>query len=118
MDAPTATPQTINYDDFAKLDLRVATVVECAPHPNADKLLVLQLELAGGERRQICAGIKAHYAPEQMVGKQIIVVANLAPRTLRGQVSHGMLLAATDDATGRVVVMGPTEPVSAGAKVS
>jgi methionine--tRNA ligase beta chain len=114
---PPATP-TIQYDDFAKLDLRVATVVACTPHPNADKLLVLQLELAGGERRQICAGIKAHYAPEAMIGKQIIVVANLAPRTLRGQVSHGMLLAAHDDATGKVVVMGPSEPVSAGAKVS
>ncbi len=126
MDAPTpptppaapAVPPTIQYDDFAKLDLRVATVLECVPHPNADKLLVLQLELAGGERRQICAGIKAHYAPDQVIGKQIIVVANLAPRTLRGQVSHGMLLAAHDDATGRVVVMGPTEPVPAGAKVS
>jgi methionine--tRNA ligase beta chain len=114
---PPATP-TIQYDDFAKLDLRVATVVACTPHPNADKLLVLQLELAGGERRQICAGIKAHYAPEAMIGKQIIVVANLAPRTLRGQVSHGMLLAAHDDASGKVVVMGPSEPVSAGAKVS
>ena len=113
-----ATPATIQYDDFAKLDLRVATVAECAPHPNADKLLVLQLEMAGGERRQICAGIKAHYAPEQLVGKQVIVVANLAPRTLRGQVSHGMLLAAHDDATGKVVVMGPSEAVSAGAKVS
>ena len=118
MEETTPTTATIQYDDFAKLDLRVATVVECAPHPNADKLLVLQLELAGGERRQICAGIKAHYAPEQMVGKQIIVVANLAPRTLRGQVSHGMLLAAHDEATGKVVVMGPSEPVTAGAKVS
>ena len=113
-----AVPATLQYDDFAKLDLRVATVVECAPHPNADKLLVLQLEMAQGERRQICAGIKAHYAPEQLVGKQVIVVANLAPRTLRGQVSHGMLLAAHDDATGKVVVMGPSEAVSPGAKVS
>jgi methionine--tRNA ligase beta chain len=113
-----ATTATIQYDDFAKIDLRVATVIECKPHPNADKLLVLQIELAGGERRQICAGIKAHYAPEAMVGKQIIVVANLAPRTLRGEVSHGMLLAATDAVSNKVIVMGPTEPVSAGAKVS
>ncbi len=108
----------IKYDDFAKLDLRVATVVECKPHPNAVKLLVLQVELADGQRRQICAGIKAHYAPEQMVGKQIIIVANLEPRQLRGEVSQGMLLAASDPASGKVVVMGPSEAVTAGSKVS
>jgi methionyl-tRNA synthetase len=115
MEEPTG---TIKYDDFAKLDLRVATVVECRPHPNADKLLVLQVELAGGEKRQICAGIKAHYAPEQLIGKQIIVVANLEPRQLRGEVSQGMLLAASDPASGKVVVMGPSEAVTAGSKVS
>ena len=82
---PQAAPATINFDDFAKVDLRVATVVECKPHPNADKLLVLQLDL-GTERRQICAGLRQHYQPEQLVGKQIIVVANLAPRTMRGEV--------------------------------
>ena len=57
------TQTTINYDDFAKLDLRVATVLECRPHANADKLLVLQIELAGGEKRQICAGLRQHYPP-------------------------------------------------------
>jgi methionyl-tRNA synthetase len=112
------TTATIQYDDFAKLDLRVATVLECKNHPNADKLLVLQVELAGGERRQICAGLKAHYTPEQFVGKQIIVVANLAPRTMRGEVSQGMLLAASDPITSKVVVVGPTETVAAGSKVS
>ncbi len=114
----TPTISTINYDDFAKLDLRVATVLECKAHPNADKLLVLQLELAGGERRQICAGLKAHYTPETLTGKQIIVVANLAPRTMRGEVSQGMLLAASDPVTSKVVVVGPTETVTAGSKVS
>src|SRR5512133_892670 len=107
-------PATITFEDFAKIELRVATVLECIAHPNADKLLVLQIELAGGERRQICAGIRAFYQPEQLVGKQVICVANLAPRTMRGQVSNGMLLAATDPATGKVVVMGPTEPVTPG----
>lgn len=106
----------INFEDFAKLDLRVATVLECRPHENADKLLVLQIDL-GGERRQICAGIRAHYQPEQLIGKQIVVVANLAPRTMRGQVSQGMLLAATD-ASGKVVVISPDQPVNPGAKVS
>ena len=108
----------IQYDDFAKLDLRIATVLECKAHPNADKLLVLQVELAGGERRQICAGLRAHYTPEQFVGRQIVVVANLAPRTMRGEVSQGMLLAASDPVTSKVVLIGPGEPTTPGAKVS
>jgi tRNA-binding protein len=111
------TPATISYDDFAKLDLRIATVIECRPHENADKLLVLQIDL-GGERRQICAGLREHYPPEQLVGKQIVVVANLAPRQMRGQISQGMLLAATDPASNRVIVITPAEPAAAGSKVS
>src|ERR1700710_1212666 len=114
----TMTQTTIQYDDFAKLDLRVATIVAAAAHPNADKLLVLQVELAEGDRRQICAGIKAHYTPEQLVGKQIVVVANLEPRPLRGEISQGMLLAATDPASGKVIIISPSEPLAAGAKVS
>jgi len=114
--AATTTP-TIQYDDFAKLDLRVATVVECRVHENADKLLVVQVDL-GTEKRQICAGIRQYYTPEQLVGKQVIVVANLAPRTMRGQISQGMLLAATDPASGKVIVVSPTEPVAPGSKVS
>ena len=114
----TTQPTIINYDDFAKLDLRVATVLECKPHANADKLLVLQIELGNGERRQICAGLRAFYPPEQLVGKQIVVVANLAPRQMRGETSNGMLLAATDAATGRVIVVSPSEPTAAGSKVS
>jgi len=112
-----ATSSTIKYDDFAKLDLRVATVVECIAHPNADKLLVLKIDIAG-ERRQICAGLRQHYSPAQLVGKQIVVVANLEPRPMRGEISQGMLLAATDPATGRVIVIGPAEAVAAGSKVS
>lgn len=111
---PTA--NTIQYDDFAKLDLRIATVVECRPHENADKLLVLQIDL-GGERRQICAGLRQAYQPEELVGKQIVVVANLAPRQMRGEPSQGMLLAASDT-DGRIIVISPSQPVSAGAKVS
>src|SRR5437773_11764775 len=117
MESPTPLPNVIQYDDFAKLELRVATVIDCKAHPNADKLLVLQIDL-GGEKRQICAGLRQHYAPEQLVGKQIVVVANLAPRTMRGEISQGMLLAATDPASGRVVVVSPLETVAAGTKVS
>ena len=107
---------TITYDDFAKLELKVATIVEAKVHPNADKLLVLQIDL-GGEKRQICAGIKAYYAPEQLVGKQVVVVANLEPRPLRGEISQGMLLAATDPASGKVVIITPIEAVAAGSGV-
>jgi len=107
---------TINYDDFSKLQLRVATVLECVAHPNADKLLVLQIDL-GDEKRQICAGLREHYQPESLVGRQIIVVANLAPRQMRGEVSNGMLLAATDSASGRVILASVAEPVAPGSQV-
>src|SRR5687767_2613190 len=111
-----ATQMNITYDDFAKLELRVATVVEAKVHPNADKLLVLQVDL-GTEKKQICAGIRAYYTPEQLLGKQVVVVANLEPRPLRGEISQGMLLAATDPASGRIVVISPAEAVGAGGVV-
>jgi tRNA-binding protein len=112
---------TITYDDFAKLELRVATVLECKIHPNADKLLVLQIDL-GSEKRQICAGLRAYYQPEQLVGKQVVVVANLEPRQMRGEISQGMLLAATDagaadPAAARVIVLGLPESVAPGSTI-
>ncbi len=122
---PNATPAsaagssaggTITIDDFAKVQLRVATVLKCEPHPNADKLLVLQVDL-GDEQRQICAGIRGHVEPAEMVGKQIVVVANLAPRMMRGQVSQGMLLAATDAVANKVVVATVAQPVPAGSTI-
>lgn len=122
---PTPAPSTppapaaaqIQFDDFAKVQLRVATVLECKAHPNADKLLVLQIDL-GDEKRQICAGLRQHYEPEQLVGRQIVVVANLAPRQMRGEASQGMLLAATDLATGKVIVVSPSDSAAPGSKVS
>ena len=118
---------TIQYDDFAKLDLRIATIVEAELHPNADKLLKLQLdagdkdEAGESKRRQICAGIRGHYDPDQLIGKQIVIVANLAPRTIRGEVSNGMLLAASavSDASDdrRVVLLTPMADVPAGSSV-
>lgn len=105
----------ITIDDFRKVELKVATVKSAEPHPNADRLLVLRVDL-GGEERQICAGIRNHYAPEDLVGKQIVVVANLETAKLRGLESQGMLLAASDD--GRVIVLTPEKPVQPGAKIS
>lgn len=125
----------ITFDDFARLDLRVGTVVQAEEHPNADRLLKLQVDL-GFETRQICAGIKAHYTPEAILGKQIIVVANLAPRKIRGEVSNGMLMAASAIDTAPptdgdnpahagaptppladVVVLSPSAPVPPGSTV-
>jgi len=105
----------VSIDDFRTLDLRVATVTAVVPHPKADRLLVLTVDL-GGEQRQLVAGIRAHYEPEVLVGKQIVVVVNLAPATLRGVESQGMLLAASDS-EGRLAIVVPEKPVSAGAQV-
>lgn len=113
------TKPTIQYDDFAKLDLRVATITQAEAHPNADRLLKLQVDL-GSEQRQICAGVKAFYDPEALVGKQIIIVANLAPRKIRGEESNGMLLAASvmeDDSLSDVVLLAPSKDVPAGSSV-
>jgi methionine--tRNA ligase beta chain len=105
----------ISIDEFRKVELKVATIKSAEPHPNADKLIVLQVDL-GTEQRQICAGIRNHYTPEELVGRQIVVVANLETATLRGLESQGMLLAASDE--GRVVILSPEKAVQPGAKVS
>ncbi len=113
------TKETIQYDDFAKLDLRVATITQAEAHPNADRLLKLQVDL-GGEQRQICAGVKAFYEPGTLVGRQIIIVANLAPRKIRGEESNGMLLAASAMDGGElkdVVLLSPGKDVPAGSSV-
>jgi tRNA-binding protein len=127
--APEVLPQ-IPYDLFAKLDLRVATIKSAEPHPNADKLLKVQLDDGTPEGRQVCAGIKAWYDPASLVGKQVVIVANLEPRKIRGEISNGMILAASDlkeGATGEpgapaeerdVVVLTVQKPVKAGSKVS
>jgi len=104
----------ITIDRFRELELRVATVTAAEPHPNADRLLVLRVDL-GGEQRQIVAGIRAHYAPETLVGRQVVVVSNLEPAMLRGVESQGMLLAASSG--DRVVLVRPDDTVTAGAVV-
>ncbi|MBL7134057.1 MAG: methionine--tRNA ligase subunit beta [Phycisphaerae bacterium] len=109
----------IQYEDFSKLDLRIAKVLEVSDHPNADKLLVLTIDI-GGQTRQTIAGIKGYYSPESLLGKEVVVVANLAPRKMRGMESHGMLLAATvgQDQQQDVVLVGPDKEVPPGSPVS
>lgn len=117
MSESPAGPVPITFDDFAKLDLRVARVLEARAHPNADKLLLIKVDL-GDEQRQIVAGIRGYYEPEALVGKLIVVVKNLAPRTMRGEVSQGMLLAASNEDRSQVVVVSPLVDILPGAKVS
>lgn len=108
--------ELIKYDDFAKLDLRVAQVLEARPHPNADKLLLLKIDL-GDEQKQIVAGLRQHYESEALVGRKIVVVNNLEPALLRGETSQGMLLAATST-EGKIVLLQPDDPdCLVGAKV-
>ncbi len=107
--------QMINYDEFSKVELKVATVLAAEPVPGATKLLKLQIDL-GNEQRQIVAGVATAYRPEELVGKSIVVVANLAPATIRGVESNGMLLAATGGDQVSLVVLD--RPIAAGSKVS
>ena len=106
----------IQYDDFAKLELKTGTVVECQKVPKADKLLKLEIDL-GTEKRTIVSGIAQHYSPEEMVGKQVIVVTNLAPRKMKGIESQGMILTA-ENSDGTLQLLQPENPVNPGSTVS
>jgi methionyl-tRNA synthetase len=109
------TPQ-IAIDDFVKVDLRVAQVIVAERIPKADKLLRLEVDL-GYEKRQILAGIAMWYAPEELIGKRIVVIANLAPRKMRGLESHGMLLAASNGEDGKPVLATFAEDIALGSRL-
>ncbi|MBU0953208.1 MAG: methionine--tRNA ligase subunit beta [Nanoarchaeota archaeon] len=104
----------ISYDHFARLDLRIGTITAAEPVEHADKLLRLDVEI-GEETRHLIAGIADTYNPVDLVGRQIVVVTNLAPKTIRGIESNGMLLAA--DVNGEPVLLRPDQEVPSGAKV-
>jgi methionyl-tRNA synthetase len=106
----------ITFDDFLKIDLRVAEIKACDDIPGADKLYKLTIDL--GEERTIVAGIKAYYTKEDIVGKKIAVVANLEPRKLRGILSHGMLLAASNEDKSSVVLLVLDKDIPNGSKIS
>ena len=105
---------TISIQDFAEIDLRVAVIKAAEEHPNADKLLVLRIDAGDGEK-QLVAGIKGHYSVDELVGKKIVVVNNLAPAVLRGVESQGMLLAARDG--DQVVLLTTEKDVGPGSRV-
>src|SRR3989344_3442190 len=104
----------ISYDEFKKVDLRVAKILTAERVPSSDKLIKLQVSL-GEEKRQIIAGIGKAYEPENLLGREIVIVANLEPRALMGLESQGMLLAADND--GKPVLLAPDAEVSPGSIV-
>ena len=105
---------TISIQDFSEVDLRVAEIKAVEEHPNADKLLILKVDAGDGEK-QLVAGIKNHYSAEELIGRKIIIVNNLAPAVLRGVESQGMLLAAKDD--DKVVLLTTEKDVKPGSRV-
>jgi len=111
-----ASKSEIVYDDFAKLELKAGTVTACEKVAKADKLLKLEVDL-GHEKRTIVSGIALHYNPEEMVGKQVIVVTNLASRKMKGIESQGMILTA-EDSNGKLQLLTPENPVTPGSNVS
>jgi methionyl-tRNA synthetase len=115
-DHTSASSTIITIDDFVKVDLRVAQILVAERVPKADKLLRLEVDL-GYEKRQILAGIAQYYEPEKLIGRKIVIVANLAPRKMRGLESNGMLLAASLPPDGSPVLAGFLEDVPLGARL-
>jgi methionyl-tRNA synthetase len=105
--------EEVDIELFSKIDLRVVTVLEAEKVPKADRLLKLRVAL-GSEQRTIVAGVAQHYQPEELVGKQVVIVANLKPAKIRGIESQGMILAASDE--NGLAVLTPQRPVEAGSK--
>ena len=105
----------VSYEDFAKLELRIAEIKEVCDHPNADKLYLFKIDVGEEQPRQIVAGLKPYIPPEKLIGRKIVIVANLEPVKLRGEESQGMLLAAQDGE--HVTVLTPAEDVAPGSQV-
>lgn len=111
-------PEIITYDDFACLQLKVGTVRECVKAENADKLFILQVDLGEENPRQIVSSLADYYTAEELVGKQIIVLANLKPAKMRGHVSEGMLLCAETNDSAMCVLLKPETSVPAGTDIT
>ena len=109
--------EKIKFSDFGKIDMRVGIIKKADAHPDADKLLVLTVDL-GKETRTIVAGLAQHYEPEELEGKKAIFVTNLEPIVLRGVKSEGMILAAVSNDKEKVVFLQPQKDIDAGTKVS
>lgn len=104
----------VTYEEFRKLELKVARIQEVTEHPNADRLYVLKIDL-GDSQRQVVAGIRNSYKPQELVGKQVAVITNLEPALIRGVESQAMILAASDESG--VVILAPQREVKVGSTV-
>lgn len=107
--------ELIAYSEWKKLDIRVGEVTTAEDHPNADKLMILRVDV--GEPRQLVAGLKGYYKPEDLVGKKVIVFVNLQPIYLRGIESQGMVLAAVDEGTDTVALLTVDGDAPNGARI-
>lgn len=103
-----------SIEDFQKLDLRTAKIISVEDHPNAGKLYILKVDL-GNETRQLVAGVKGHYKREDLINKNVVIIANLKPAILRGIESQGMLLVAED--AGKAVLITTDSNIAIGAKI-
>ena len=110
-----AAKEEITYEDFSRLQFQVGEIIACEAVPKSKKLLCSQVKV-GSQVRQIVSGIKAHYTPEEMVGKKVMVLVNLKPAKLAGVLSEGMLLCA-EDAEGNLALMTPEKRMPAGAEI-
>ena len=113
---PQATGSTIGIEDFAKVDMRVGQVLSAEPVKGADKLLHLKIDIGEPEPRTIVAGIAEAYSPQQLVGRKVVIVANLQPRKLRGITSNGMIVAASLEG-GKPMLAGFLEDAPVGARL-
>jgi len=104
----------VNFDDFSKLDLRVGKIIEANSHPDAEKLYLLNVDI-GEKTIQVVAGIKPFYSPEDLLGKQVVVLTNLEPKSIRGVTSEGMILAAQGKNDVNLII--PDKNIDSGSKV-
>ena len=110
-----AEKEEVSYDDFSKMDIRVARILAAEKVPKTDKLIKLELD-TGIDKRTVVSGISEYFKPDEIIGKQVCILANLAPRKLRGIVSHGMVLLA-EDTQGKLIFVTPEEVTGEGSVV-
>ena len=109
--------EEIKFDEWKKLDLRVGKIISVEPHPNADKLYLLEVDLGSFGKRKLVAGLRQHYKEKDLKGKFCIVFTNLEPATIRGIKSEGMILAAVTDDRSKVFIIKPEKEIELGSKI-
>lgn len=108
-------PDEISFEDFKKVDIRVARIKSVDPHPNADRLYIIKLDVGPEGEKQTCAGLKPYYEPDELVGRKVAIVLNLAAAKMRGEISETMILAGQDGDV--VAVLSPEKNLAPGSKV-